>query len=403
MNPNIAATQKLVKCLSGLDVHFYPEAELVHEYLCREFKNMSLGKALEQKVFRVLKSFVPDCIYELTSHFGCQYLGVYHQKDQLYCIAGPCFLDTFSAGKAIALLRQLSVSAETEEQMIAFFQTLPILSYDQFHQLGNLLMELVFNTRADLPYKHVDCTNFMSKRDHVLLVDNFDEITKMRRVEKRYELCTALTQAVKQGNLSLAYSFSQELDIDNPDLQRASNHLRNLQNLCITSNTQLRHALEDSGIHPYYLDALSAEIAKKIEELKSVEDARVYAKEIIRLYCNLAQNNIYPDLKPFSKLAVTYIKTHLSDNLTVNGVAKALMVTPDYLSTRFHQEVGITFIDFVNRERINQAAALLKYTNLQIQQIAAAVGYNHTSYFAKQFARYKNTSPRLFRQNGELA
>jgi AraC-like DNA-binding protein len=60
--------------------------------------------------------------------------------------------------------------------------------------------------------------------------------------------------------------------------------------------------------------------------------------------------------------------------------------------------MGMTFIDFVNKERTDQAASLLRHTNLQIQQISAAVGFNNTSYFAKQFLRFQGVSPSLYRR-----
>ena len=76
------------------------------------------------------------------------------------------------------------------------------------------------------------------------------------------------------------------------------------------------------------------------------------------------------------------------------------MVNANYLSDQFHKDTGMTFIDFVNRERVEQAASLLKHTNLQVQQIAALVGYNNTSYFAKQFMRFYRMTPRSFRNSG---
>ncbi len=104
------------------------------------------------------------------------------------------------------------------------------------------------------------------------------------------------------------------------------------------------------------------------------------------------------ELKPFSRLAVAYIQDHLTETLTVQDTARALLVNADYLSDRFHREVGMTFIDFVNAQRTAQAAALLRGTALQIQQIATLVGYNSSSYFAKQFARHYRISPRDYRR-----
>ena len=119
---------------------------------------------------------------------------------------------------------------------------------------------------------------------------------------------------------------------------------------------------------------------------------------MLRQYCQLAQERELKNMSPFARQAVTYIRSHLSYNLSVSEAAKVLLVNPDYLSDRFHKEVGISFITYVNRERIKQAAALLKHTDMQIQQISSAVGYNNTSYFSKQFLKFQGTTPRAYRK-----
>jgi len=224
------------------------------------------------------------------------------------------------------------------------------------------------------------------------------DISKMRQVEQRYEYSAALTDAVQQGNLSLAMHLVGGYD---PNLQTAvrnSNPLRNAQNYCIVLNTQLRHALENTGIHPYQVDRLSNEIGLEIEQLKNISQLPDFFNGVVRRYCRLVQEHAYPNLKPLTNLAVTYIKEHLADNLTVKDTAKALTVNANYLSSLFHKDMGMTFIDFVNKERTQQAAALLRHTNLQIQQIASTVGYNNTSYFAKQFVRFHGISPSHYRR-----
>ena len=226
-----------------------------------------------------------------------------------------------------------------------------------------------------------------------------EDISQMRRVEQRYEYSAALTNAVQQGNLSLAMHLIGQYDPGSQTAVRNTNPLRNAQNYCIVLNTQLRHALEKSGIHPYQVDRLSNEIGLEIEQLKSISQLSVFFSSVIRRYCRLVQEHAYPNLRPLTNLAVTYIKEHLADNLTVKDTAKALTVNANYLSSLFHKDMGMTFIDFVNRERTNQAAALLRHTNLQIQQIASTVGYNNTSYFDKQFLRFQGISPSSYRRD----
>lgn len=225
-----------------------------------------------------------------------------------------------------------------------------------------------------------------------------DEILRMRQVERRYENSSILTEAVRHGNLSLAmellgqYSPTTGMDVRNAD------PLRNMKNYCIVLNTQLRHALEDRGIHPYALDRLSNEIGLEIESLRPNDDTQHFIFLVLQRYCRLVRENAYPRLKPLIHLTVTYIKEHLTEDLTVKETAKLLGVNANYLSNQFHASMELTFIDFVHRERIAQAAALLTHTNLQIQQIASTVGYNNTSYFAKQFLRFQGMTPGQYRR-----
>ena len=170
-----------------------------------------------------------------------------------------------------------------------------------------------------------------------------------------------------------------------------------MQNQCIILNTQLRHSLEGSNIHPYQLDQLSNEIGLQIERLTSMETAATFNTYIIEQYCRLVQEQTFQNLSTLVHQAAIYIKNNLSSNLTVKETAKELSVHPDYLSHQFCQEMGIPFITFLNRERCRQAAGFLQHTNLQIKQISALVGFNTISYFTKQFTQFYDKTPRDYR------
>lgn len=268
---------------------------------------------------------------------------------------------------------------------------LPYAEHNTFCKVGKLLSQ--YTSGQALPPVLTADTSLLR---HSTL--SGEDIAQMRQVEQRYEHSAALTNAVQQGNLSLALHMIGQYDPRTKTSVRNTNPLRNAQNYCIVLNTQLRHALEKSGIHPYQVDRLSNQIGLEIEQLKNISQLSDFFNDVIRRYCRLVQEHAYPNLRPLTNLAVTYIKEHLADNLTVKDTAKALTINANYLSTLFHKDMGMTFIDFVNKERTNQAAALLRHTNLQIQQIASAVGYNNTSYFAKQFVRFHGISPSHYRR-----
>ena len=232
------------------------------------------------------------------------------------------------------------------------------------------------------------------------MLEHLETIDKIRKVELRYETSLALTEAVRQGNFSLALDALQHRSAGTDMAARNPNPLRNLQNQCIILNTQLRHAME-GGIHPYRLDLLSHDIGLQIERLHSVESAELFISHILKQYCRLAQEQSFQGLSSLIHQTVTFIKDNLSANLTVRDTAKALSVHPDYLSHQFHKEMGVTFIEFLNQQRCAQARELLRNTNLQIKQISAMVGFNTISYFTKQFVRLYHQTPRDFRKENK--
>ncbi len=239
-----------------------------------------------------------------------------------------------------------------------------------------------------------------SKKDTLPIADHFPEFSEIRQIEIRYELNSVLTSAVKQGNFSLALQIAKRMIHYMDGLRRSGNDLFNAQYFCIILNTQLRCALENSGVPPYKLDFLSNEIAIRIGTFTNYELLEAFFEEILRQYCMLAREESVKNYSQLIRLTVGYIHAHLSDNITVKDTALALSVNADYLSHQFCLEIGIPFITYVNQTRIKQAESLLQNTTLPVHQIASVVGYNNTSYFSKLFLKYNGITPKQFRKNG---
>ncbi len=388
--------QNLVDCLCGMSIHLVPcTQEGILALAESAFRELMPQSQAEPLLVRLLRSIAPNRIYHLQSIPGLRYSLFRSEDTGQLLVLGPC-RDEGYAEKDVALwLQQRQVSPGITRQLLEFCRQKPLVTYDRLFSLSQLLAQQFGHTTAPLP--HEEMALDWSEAHSLLESASFTELEEIRSVESRYEASAVMTEAVKQGNLSLAYRYIQKMSTIPDDLVRAETSLRNAQNLCIVMNTQLRHAMEDAGVHPYRLNQLSGNIGHQIEKLKSQSAANNFFAQILRQYCELAQEEQLQGLSPFSRLAVAYIQTHLSDNITVKDTADALLVNPDYLSHRFHKEVGIPFIEYVNQQRIRQAAALLKRTELQIQQIASAVGYNNASYFARQFVKFQGMTPRAYR------
>jgi transcriptional regulator GlxA family with amidase domain len=83
---------------------------------------------------------------------------------------------------------------------------------------------------------------------------------------------------------------------------------------------------------------------------------------------------------------------------TLIEAAKIAGLAPTYFSRCFRTRVGITFVEWSARLRVEEAKALLGIADLSITAVAAAVGYADVTTFARVFRRVESTCPREYRR-----
>ncbi|MFE0559994.1 response regulator [Paenibacillus sp. NPDC058910] len=94
--------------------------------------------------------------------------------------------------------------------------------------------------------------------------------------------------------------------------------------------------------------------------------------------------------------AIGYIKGRLSEDITVGECAAHVHLSASYFSSLFKQVTGMTVTQYITSERI-QKARLLLVEGAQVQEVAAAVGYEERRYFSEMFKKITGQTPTEFR------
>lgn len=92
---------------------------------------------------------------------------------------------------------------------------------------------------------------------------------------------------------------------------------------------------------------------------------------------------------------VRYISEHI-DTATLKTTAAHFGYHPNYLSGLLHKETGKTFAAILTQQKMDRAIALLKGTDLSVEEISAMLGYADASNFYKAFKNAFGMSPREF-------
>lgn len=95
----------------------------------------------------------------------------------------------------------------------------------------------------------------------------------------------------------------------------------------------------------------------------------------------------------------SYVERNYMNDIGVGNIADLFDITPNYLSTIFHQKAGCRFTDYLTRVRITHAEKLLvQNRTASINDIAVMSGYNSSRYFTMVFQKVTGEKPSEYRK-----
>jgi YesN/AraC family two-component response regulator len=92
-----------------------------------------------------------------------------------------------------------------------------------------------------------------------------------------------------------------------------------------------------------------------------------------------------------------YIEQHLHENITIQQLADIVHFHPNYLIRQFHERVGSSPIQYIQRLKMDAAKTWLTATDDAISDIAGKVGME-LYYFSRIFKKQTGLSPTEYRQ-----
>lgn len=95
---------------------------------------------------------------------------------------------------------------------------------------------------------------------------------------------------------------------------------------------------------------------------------------------------------------VNYISANITTPITTQSVADHFGKRREYLSTQFKRYTGYPISEFIMRQRVENAKALLRYTNIPLVQIGFHLCFSDQSHFQRVFKKYVGMTPTAYRQ-----
>ena len=99
---------------------------------------------------------------------------------------------------------------------------------------------------------------------------------------------------------------------------------------------------------------------------------------------------------------VKYIEEHFAEKLQLIDIASEMFISVPYLSSKFKEETGVCFSDYLKQTRVQKACMMLNTTEMKIHSIAEKVGYSDYKRFGSVFREITGTSPGKFRSQSKI-
>ncbi|WP_298481915.1 AraC family transcriptional regulator [uncultured Ruminococcus sp.] len=93
-----------------------------------------------------------------------------------------------------------------------------------------------------------------------------------------------------------------------------------------------------------------------------------------------------------------YLEEHFADKITLEELSQKFEISKFYMLRGFKKKYGVTIVQFINQCRMNYAKKLLRFTDLQVDEIAERCGIHDSSYFNRIFRTTEGISAGSYRK-----
>lgn len=335
--------------------------------------------------------------YLITKEF--HYLGlVWNQKAEEMILIGPIISILPSSTSIRNIIREYAIPQEYRERLTELYQFMPLCSFHQFCHFLALFYQELFN-------EVIDIQDYLNTYD-----DSKDTFIASLHISKSYEAKEQdyfhntyhyeqlYLDYIRNGNVDgLKKFFSTAFSIH--EGQIADNTLRQAKNILIVTTTLATRCAIEGGLDIESAYQLSDIYIQESENMQVTKDIYQLQHDMMLDFTRrVAQAQIPCGMSSDIHKCIQYIRQHTNQAISTADVAAYIGKSRSYLSRRFKRELGFQMNEFIMRCKLEEAKALLAYTDKPISAISTHLCFSSQSHFQNIFKKKYGITPNTYRQ-----
>lgn len=307
-----------------------------------------------------------------------------------FYILGPFFVDDIPPKSLEAQLNKHNLSVPLRQEFMLFLHKLPVISLSRIFEYAIMLYFCITEkkiTVSALRYHE----NTRKINGEFIQRESMD-------AHGTYKGEQEMLRMVREGDLNYQ-SHMNKMSITG-HLGKLSNGdpLRQMKNAVLVCITLFSRAAIEGGLTPEVSYTLTDHYFQSVEACTAITDLVEITHTMQDDFIQRVHRCRTSSLSQPVRACCEYISLHLEDRLSLSMLARQTGYTENYLSKKFKRETSLTPNEYIRRQRLEQAAFLLRTTQDDVQNISERLQFCSQSYFADHFRRYFGVTPTEYRK-----
>ncbi len=315
-------------------------------------------------------------------------------NDRDLLLIGPMLEKPMTEAAILRLIRSEALPIWLKPAIFEYYASLPVADDNRYYYSGKLLEELCQGMKPEAS------PVFPVTTDEGIQKSYFENTYSYRTKQFQhppYALEQEICRLIANGDKESSESILAEINAA-PRALLAPDPVRSLKNSLIASCTFMTRAAISGGVSPDEAFTLSDSFIQRMEACTTIEQLLPFEGEMIRVFTARVNQLCNAKFSQTVRQAMVYIENHLSEPMRLDEIAEHVYVNPHYLCGLFKKETGELLFSYIQRKRVEESKAFIRYSNSSIAEIAVFYQFCSQSHFGKAFKKYVQMTPGAYRE-----
>ncbi|HEY4390855.1 MAG TPA: helix-turn-helix domain-containing protein [Paenibacillus sp.] len=321
-----------------------------------------------------------------------------HGERSGFVVIGPSVRQATTEEHILGLMNDNHLSYRDLPNWKAYWDSLPVVSHLRLHQIIALAHWMINQETLEitdvLQYSYQSVLPAMFKENIAIEVSTSRELSVSNHSLK---IRDQLEELIRTGNTTELIKQWVAIPTEGIGVLSKRSQLRNAKNLAICCIMLATGAAIEGGLYEDLALTLSDLHIQQIEDLNEVKAVEAAMASVVWDFTERVKQSRNEKMSKPVRVCCEYIYSHLYQEITIDKLTELTGLNDSYLMNLFKKQTGMTLMNYVQKQRVEEAMELLRITNDTVSSIGLRLNFSDQSHFIKVFKKFTGITPKKYR------